>query len=366
MKRIIKLCFMILPLVMLSGCYDRFPQERLSIIIGLGYDLQSKAGGVKFKDVSETFTFKGQDQIEHQVLTGEGDSIYSTQDDLQSKFSRKFILGSELVYLIGEHRAAYGIEDLMDSMMRDVERRRIAAVAVSRQSTEDVYKMNPMVYSTVAEDIYGNLKFSWQENFFSRNIQVSDLLKMYHQEGREIVIPYISVSGEKAHVVGLALFNRDKMITNVDLKEAKLINMLRNNNSSGHLDVKFEEGNKYYEGYFKNKVKVKVSKEDDALKYSIFVKLTGNLKVNTVDEKAITKKEVKEIQKKFSEKIKKELATEIKKIQQVYKIDWLDLGQYAVAKYGRQSDYGSDEAFINAIIDVNVDVKINSIGGKTE
>lgn len=366
MKRIIKLFFIIVPLLMFSGCYDRYPQEKLSIIIGMGYDLESKDGMVKFKDISETFTFKGQDQIEHQVLTGEGNSIYSTQDNLQAKFSRKFILGSELIYLIGENRATYGIEDLMDAMMRDVERRRIAAIAVSSQPPEEVYKLNPQVYSTVAEDIYGNLKLSWEENFFSRDIQISDVLKMYHQEGREIVIPYLQVGDGKAHIEGLALFNEDKMITKVDLKEAKLINMIRNSNSSGHLNVNFEEKNKYYEGYFKNKIKVKVSKEEDVLKYSIFLKLSGNLKVNTIDEKSITKKEVKDIQKKFSIKVKKELEAEVKKVQQVYGIDWLDLGKYAVAKYGRQSNYSSDEAFKNAIIDVNVDVKINSIGGKAE
>lgn len=366
MKRIIKLCFIMVPLLMLSGCYDRHPQERLAIITALGYDMESKGAMVKFKHTAETFTFKGQQQAEHQVLTGEGNSIYGTQDDLRTRYSRKWILGSELIYLIGESRTTYGIKDLLDSMMRDIERRRIAAIAVSEQPTWEVYKLNPQVYSTVGEDLYGTLKFAWQENFFSKDIQISDLLKMYHQEGREIVIPYVQISEGKARIAGLALFDGDKMITKVGLKEAKLINLLRNSNSSSHLSVKFEEQNKYYEGYFTNKLKVKVSKEEDALKYSILVKLAGNLKVDTVDEKSITKKEVKDIQKKFSQEVKKELEDEVKKVQQAYGIDWLDLGKYAVAKYGRKSNYSSNEAFKNAIIDVNVDVKINSIGGKTE
>lgn len=366
MTRIIKLCFIMVPFLMFSGCYDRYPQEKLGIIVGLGYDIEGKNGMVTYRDTSETFTFKGQDQIKHEVLTGVGNSIYSTQDNLQAKFSRKWILGSELIYLIGEERAIYGSKDLIDSIMRDTERRRIAAIAVSKQHAEDVYSIEPQAYSTVGEDIYGSLKFAWQESFFTRDIQVSDFLKMYYQEGRKIVIPYLQVTGDRIEITGLALFDEDKMIEKVDLKEAKLINLLRNSNSNGHLDINFEEKNKYYEGYFTNKLKVKVSKEENVLKYSIFIKLTGNLKVNTVDEKAITKKEVNDIQKKFSQKTETELLDEVKKMQYVYGMDWLDLGQYAVAKYGRQSNYSSDETFKNAIIDVNVDVKINSIGGKVE
>ena len=51
-------------------------------------------------------------------------------------------------------------------------------------------------------------------------------------------------------------------------------------------------------------------------------------------------------------------------MQNQYKTDWLDLGKYAVAKYGRQGNYGSDETFCNAIIDVQVNVKISTIGQK--
>ncbi|MBE6066536.1 MAG: Ger(x)C family spore germination protein [Clostridium lundense] len=366
MKRSIWLCLIIAITFMFSGCYDRYPQERLGIIVGLGYDLENNGIIVRYRDTSETFVFKGQQQIEHEVVTGPGKSIYSTQDELQSKSSRKWIIGSELVYLIGEERAEYGIKDIIDSMMRDADRRRGASVAICKQEAEKLLQLEPKAYSTMSEDIHGTLEFAWEESFFSKDIRISGVLEMYHQEAREILLPYLGIDENRVKVIGLALFDADKMITAVDLGEAKLINLLRNNGTKGHLSVNFPERNTYYEGYFTSNRKVKVSKEEENLKYSINVTLRGNLKVNTVINKAITKKEVKEIQKDFEKVLKKDLEGEIKKVQQSYGVDWLDIGKYAVAKYGRLSDYGSNENFKNAQIDVNVKVKIDSIGGKTE
>ncbi|MBM7870350.1 Ger(x)C family germination protein [Clostridium pascui] len=366
MKRSISLCLIMSLTLLLSGCYDRYPQERLGIIVGLGYDLENDGVMVRYKDTSETFVFRGQQQIDHEVATGPGKSIYSTQDELQSKSSRKWIMGSELVYLIGKERGEYGIKDLIDAMMRDADRRRGASVALCRQSAEQLFQLQPKAYSTMAEDIHGTLEFAWEESFFSKDIRISDVLQMYHQEGREIVIPYLGIDRNRVKVIGLALFNADKMITTVGLGEAKLINLLRNNGTKGHLSVNFPEKNNYYEGYFTTNRKVKVSTEEDNLKYSINLTLRGNLKVNTVINKAITKKEVKEIEKNFEKMLKKDLEGEIKKVQQSHGVDWMDLSKYAVAKYGRLSDYGSNENFKNAQIDVNVKVKIDSIGGKTE
>ena len=50
------------------------------------------------------------------------------------------------------------------------------------------------------------------------------------------------------------------------------------------------------------------------------------------------------------------------KIQEDYKVDCLDLGKYAIAKYGRDNGYDGQEYFINADIEVHVNVKIRSTG----
>lgn len=358
-------CIIIIP-IMLSGCYNMRALEDLGAIIGLGYDIENQGIGYKYRDTSETFNFKGERKIEHEVLSGRSKSIYSTEDELQMKLNKKWVLGTEIVYLIGEQRARYGIKDIIDAQIRNPMRKVIAAIAVSREPAESVYKMNPTSASTMAEQINGILKSIYTSNFFSTSNEVSEALKMYYQEGRKIVIPYMEVQEKRFQVTGLALFKEDKMIEKVSLNEARLINILRNNDGMGYWAVNLPESNDYYEAYFKNKnkIKVKVIKEDTHLKYDIFVNLVGELKVDTVNKKLITKKEVENIEKAFSENMQFELTSEVKKMQKEYAADWIDLGKHAAAKYGRQGNYASDEAFCDAVINVHVSTKISSIGQK--
>lgn len=360
------LSFIIIIPIMFSGCYNMRAQEELGIVIGLGYDIENQGVGYKYRDTLETFTFKGERKIEHEALSGRSKSIYSTVNELQVQFNKKWILGTEIVYLISEERARYGIKDIIDGQIRDPMRRVIAAIAVSGEPARDVYKMNPTSASTMAEQIRGILNFTYVQNFFPTNNEASEALKMYYQEGRKIVIPYMEVKEERFQVAGLALFKEDKMIKKVSLDEARLMNILRNNDGSGYLSINTPESNEYYEAYFKNrnKLKVKVLKEDNHLKYDIFVTLIGDLKVDTIDKKLITKKEVKDIEKAFAEDLQKKLEIELGKMQKEYQTDWIDLGKYAAAKYGRQGNYDSDKAFCNAVINVHVNTKISSIGQK--
>ncbi|WML33875.1 Ger(x)C family spore germination protein [Clostridium sp. OS1-26] len=360
------LSFVIIIPIIFSGCYNMRAQEELGIAIGLGYDIENQGVGYKYRDTLETFTFKGERKIEHEVFSGRSKSIYSTANELQMKSNRKLILGTEIVYLIGEERARYGIKDILDGQIRDPMRRVVASIAVSGEPAKDVYKMNPTSASTMAEQIRGILNFICMDNFFPTNNEVSEVLKMYYQEGRKIVIPYMEAKEKRFQVSGLALFKEDKIIKKVSLDEARLINILRNNDGLGYLAINKPERNEYYEAYFKNKnkLKVKVSKESNHLKYDIFVTLIGDLKVDTIDKNLITKEEVKDIEKVFAEDLQKKLEIELEKMQKEYQTDWIDLGKYAAAKYGRQGNYDSDKAFCDAIIDTHVNVKISTIGQK--
>lgn len=364
MKGIDKLFFiMIIPLIF-SGCYDRKPQEQLGVVVGLGYDVNGKGTTYEYRDTSETFTFKGEKVVEPEVLSGDSNSIYSIQDELQSKYSKKWIAGSEIVYLIGEERGKYGIEDIIEGVTRDTERRRSALIAISKQPAESVFKLKPKTYSTISEDLHGILEFALQHNFFAKEVGIRDFLKMNYQEGRKIAIPYIEIVNNRIQVTGLALFKGDKMVKVAGRQEATLINLFRNNNSYGFISVYFPERNKYYSALLRNKVKIKVAKENERLKYDVLINLDGGLKLDTVDEKLESKSKIKNVEQIFSEKIRKDLIGEAIKMQKQYGTDWLDLGQYAVAKYGRESKYGSDKVFKDSKIDIHVNVNINSVGQK--
>ncbi len=205
---------------------------------------------------------------------------------------------------------------------------------------------------------------------------------MYYQEGRKIYLPYIELINEKPQITGVALFNKDKMVIKTPIKETKSLNLLRSDHGKGYLHISAENDLeffdldsfadyssiishsplKYLDIYGDSKRKVKVSMVDNRLKYDITVSLTGDIVVNTIIQQSLDKNTIHLIENVLTKKLEKELKDEIIKIQKIYQEDFLDLGKYAVAKYGRQSKYGSKEYFVNAIIDINVSFTINSVG----
>ena len=343
--------------IAICGCYGRYPQEKLGITIGIGYDI-NKAPTIQYIDTIETILVSPNKEIKHETVSGKANTIYTTQYENQAKYSKHWILGTEMAYVVGEERARSGIKDLMDAFMKDYLRKQTAVIVVSKEPAKDILNLNPTTTTTIAEYIYDLSDFMYIENFFPRKIILPDLLTMYYQEGRNIVLPYVKISEKNVELSGLALFKEDKLIRTTSLEEARLINLLRNKNSKGTIGVNSTDTNEYFDFNCLHKLKVKVSKENDHLKYDIFVNLSGDIKLDTMHKGSLSSN-VSDVEKQVSEKVEKDLKREVEIMQNVYGVDWLDIGKYAVAKYGRTSGYGSDEAFRNAKIDVHVKTKVN-------
>jgi Ger(x)C family germination protein len=359
------LVFALTPLF-LCGCYKGFvPVENLNIIVGIGNDID-REGSSPYSSTMESLVFKGESQITSHTNTGNGFTLYTTQSNRQTQSNKEWLLAAEVVYLVSEDRAKLGIKDLMDALLRDVKRNEKAFIAISKEPVKDLFSLKPHISSSISEEIEGILEFSHSANFFKENSDIINLLLMNNQQGRKIVIPYIEVKNDEIQVTGLALFKEEKMIKSVSLEEASLINLLRSNGESGYLSLLSNNEQEYIDFSGRGNVKIKASKEGELLKYDIFVTLKGALTINSLIDKDKSLSDKKKIGQLFSEKLEKQLSGEIWKMQNEYKTDWIDLGKYAVAKFGRDSGYESDENFSKAKIDVHVNTKVLSTGRKVD
>ncbi|MCY6370161.1 Ger(x)C family spore germination protein [Clostridium ganghwense] len=353
-----------IPLVF-SGCFGYEPIEKLGIVVGIGNDSYEEKKS-QYSSTFEILVFKGNNEIDSVALEGKSNTIYTTINERQVKENKFLVTGAEQVYLFSEERARAGVKDVLDAFIRDFMRNEKSFVAVSKQSTKEVFSLKTPFAISTSENLHGLLEFAHNANFFSPHINLLRFMRMYTQEGRDIVVPYIQIKENIPQITGLALFKGDKMIVKVSLEEASLINLLRSSDGKGFLSVTSKKPEEYIDFNGKNKRKVKVSKENGNLKYDIFVNLNGYLTVNSLVEQNKTLAEPEKVGKIFAEQLETALNNEISKIKNNYKIDCLDLGKYAVAKYGRGKGYGSDESFCNAKIDVHVNVKVNSSGRKVD
>lgn len=364
-KYTLTIIFALTPLF-LCGCYGGIvPVENLNIIVGIGNDID-REGTYPYSTTMESLVFKGNSQITSHANTGKGFTLYTTQNNRQTQSTKELLLADEVVYLISEARARLGIKDLMDAFLRDNKRNEKAFIAISKEPVNDLFSLKSKLSSSISEEIEGILKFSHTANFFHDSSDIINLLLMNNQQGRKIVLPYIEMKDNEIQVTGLASFKEEKMVKYIPLEEASLINLLRSDGEYGYLSVLSNNEEEYIDFSGNGNVKVKASKEKQLLKYDIFVTLNGILTVNSLIQKDNSLSDKNKIGQLFSKKLEKELSREIGKMQTEYKTDWIDLGKYAVATFGRDSGYESDENFSKAKIDVHVNTKVISTGRKVD
>ena len=290
----------LIPLILmffLSSCYDRDPIEKLTLVSGAGYDVI----GTEYVNSIEYLIFKGNKVVNREVMNSSGETLYESRNRFSLKSSKEYLMGNIRIYVIGENRAREGIKDLIDVFIRDYERRLTPVLVLCEGSADKILKLTPRSSNTMAEVLEGLLETSANSYFFNHKAQLKDIIYMYFQEGRRMIIPCLRQVGDRIEVSGFGVFEDDKLVHIVALKEAFYANILRNDKAVSSISKIPVTKNEYVSLYSKSKRRVKVTKERDKLKYNIEVQIKGDIKIDSEHDKIDEPKlNVKEIEEQFS------------------------------------------------------------------
>ena len=347
-------------LVLLCGCENMESIEDLAILSGFGYDIEKKD---KTKSViAIEFISTGKEkEVGTDYFVGKGNSIYGALENYKAKQDKPFTYGSELVYLISEEKAKSGLEDISYDLLSFPNVNITARTLICEGKCKDYFALK-LESGSASEKLSKQIEFANEKYFFTKNYTVKDFLCMYHQQGRSLYLPYVEIIDKNPQLTGVAIFKDNKFFKKIPIEEAKLMNILRNSGGKGIITVRSDNFLKYLELEGSSKLDINVSSTNDTLKYDIIVSVSGDLRVDTLESNELTKKQILKLAKILEDKLKKDLNNEVDKIQDVYGFDCLDLSKYAIAEYGTDSGFDSDECFRNAKINIDVKVKINSTG----
>ncbi|OAA94125.1 Ger(x)C family spore germination protein [Clostridium coskatii] len=343
--------------------------ENLQIPVGVGADIEKTSSYTTYIVPILMHSFESGNKIVSNVLTGKGSTVGRTRENRQLKSSKKFLLGINRIYIFSEEASRNGIKNFIDIILNNANTNDRAFSVVCKGKVEDIFKYNVKGYASSAEYIYEMVKNSNQFNFFPSQYTIMDIIVRIDAEGRNTLLPYIEITGDKnsgggnlIKTTGVAIFNKDKMIAKTDVKEAKIINLLKESNVKGILTLQ-QNSKKYTDFYATSKRKVKCYKENG--KYNFIINL--DLKGTVIDNELYNNmykdlKETKEFEQSMESSVKEMCDNTINKIKSQYKVDVLDLGRVAAAKYGRETGTDWNEVISNSNIQVNVKVKVDSQG----
>jgi Ger(x)C family germination protein len=352
-------------LLFISYIYDTNmkPVENLEIISGAGYDiLEKRDGKITYSIPLSTYVFESDGKITREMKTGIGTTIAQTRGDRQRKSDKKFLLGLEKVYVISEDYARLGIRSLLDILFSNPQVNDSGAVIICKGRAEDLLTYEIKGYSSSADYLEGMINSAQGFNFFPNSYTLMDVFIRVDSEGRRSIIPYIELKQNGPEVTGLALFSRDKMVDLIDMSQARILNLLRENKGSGSIQLQKDDKN-YVDYYSTATRKVKVSREGERYSFDIDLLLEGGITSiegfpSVIDDPYLKK----QLEEDFAYNIKIKCDEFIIKMKSEYRLDLLDLGRLAAAKYGRHENKDWDKIVSSSDIKVNVKVKIEKEG----
>lgn len=294
--------------------------------------------------------------------TGTAGTIAETRENRQVFSNKRLILGIERMVILSEDFSKFGIHHIIHTMFGNPLINDTGLVSVCKGKPEDILSFQVEGYPSSADYITSMLESSTKFNFFSDNYKFMDLYVRTESEGRSLVLPYVELKGDKLQMTGMALFKKDKMVKKLDLAESKTLNMLRENKVKGVLKLQ-EDSKKYLTYYAKTKRKVRCEKKEDKYTFFIDLSLNGDIVENHLYNDIRENEEtMKKFEKEMSEYVERISNNFIEEMQNNYKVDCLELGRVAAAKYGRHKDIDWDEIASNADIKVNIKVKVDKMG----
>lgn len=344
--------------------------EDLDISIGIGYDLlQNSQGDVEYHIpinsiiYGQTTTEDGKgSENSSEIHEGNASTIGKTREDRQRRIDKKLFLGTQRVYLINEEVAKFGVEPMMDVLFRNPVLNDNGVVLICKNKTDDYLSYNIEGYDSPVEFIDSMVKNSVNYNFFSKDYTLKKVYLTMDAEGRTVVQPYIELREQGFEITGLAIFNKDKLAQVVDINEGRILNLLRENNVRGMVTLQNSE-KEYVNFTARSKRKVKCYKEEDKFKFIIELNLKGEIVSNKLYKNLSENPEqIKEFEKDMAEKVQQQCKEFIGKMQNIYKLDCLELGKIAVTRQGRGTGVDWNEVISNSNIEVKVKVRIDKVG----
>ncbi|MCB2352833.1 Ger(x)C family spore germination protein [Clostridium estertheticum] len=343
---------------------NRVPIEDVAVISGIGYDIE-----IKNKDIIEysvpisTNVYKRSGMQVSVLFKEKGINLGEVIQKRQEKMDKKFIQGNERVVLISEDYARYGLKTMIDDRFRNSETNDKAYMAVCNGKTEDYLNYKVKGYSSSSTYLGGLIDAAVNYNFFSDDDKLIDAYVRIGAEGRCLVLPYLEMTEDGIQIIGAAIFKEDKMISVTDIKNNKILNLLKNDNSKGIISLQ-KSPKEYIDFDAKSRRgKVKCYKQGDKYNFIIDLTLTGTVINNEMYSNMLRDIEKKkEFEKDMAKDIVKQCDSFVKTMKKDYKVDCISLGREAAAKYGRQKGIDWNEVVLGADIKVNVKVKVDLQG----
>lgn len=336
--------------------------EKMDINSGIGVDMINSGKESQYMISISPYTFNDKNKNHSMIMSGKSNTATDTRASRQMQSNHKFIAALQKVVILGEDMGRFGIENSTDLLFSNQFMNDMSWLVVCKGKAMDTLQYKVDDFPSSADYIDGLIDNADEMNFFTDNYKIMDMYVRVDAEGRNLVLPYIEVKDRKIEITGLALFKGYKMVKEIDIAEAKLLNLLRENKARGILEMQ-ENVEHYLSLYGESKRKVTCKKSGSNYKFTINITYNGDVVANSLIKDLDKKPQIiSKLEKDLAKQTEKQCEGFIERMQKEYKVDCLELGRVACAKYGRDSGVDWNEIISKSDIEVKVKIKVTGFG----
>ncbi|QNG59456.1 Ger(x)C family spore germination protein [Bacillus sp. PAMC26568] len=312
--RLGKVTWIILSAVFISGCIPSSKiLEEVQLIQALGYDYVSDED---FEvTAGSTYTPPGvQSEPQNVSFSAVGSTSKQTRQELQAQSPRPIEIGRVGVIIFDQEMARNGIANLIDNIQRDPNIGRDISLVVSQGKSKDILSEKNAQDESVSQYVINIIKQNMERSI--PEINLHHFLFQYRGIGLDPFMPLIEKKEDILEVTGVALFDEDKLIDTIDLKEGYILKILYEKIRKGIFEVDLKKDKHVSIQNLSSNTKYKPEKRGS--EYKIKVSITMDGRVMEGGELDLTKKKnIEKIEKKAEKMLESEALDLLGKLQKL-------------------------------------------------
>ncbi|MGP4106531.1 Ger(x)C family spore germination protein [Virgibacillus sp. L01] len=354
----------------LTGCVQPKSIEDLGIINTRGVDLLADN---KIETTLVIYKFDSQNQELSAIVSGEGNTIKGARKNANYKTSFQLTPGQIRVEMFGKEVAEKGLLSFVDTQIRDARVSDTMFLAVSDTTAKDVITQGKEGASVhIGKYLYELIEQSIQDNIIPR-VTLQDFLHIYYDKGKDPYLPILSTKTESPTLSAIALFQDDKYVGQVPLRNALLLNVFTKTIENATLEAQLPM--EPFKQYMK---KSKQDESDDEKFYILMKVLKGNSKTKMTSQQNLKFKteitfnvmaqEISEeidlknpkVKKRFEKEMEKDFKQQFEQLlKQLQELNSDPLGYGTIYRVNKPGGKLTDEEWHNKFPDISVDFKID-------
>jgi Ger(x)C family germination protein len=370
-KPVVKIISYFLLISLLSGCLGGREVNDLEIVIGMGLDSTENPDSIlltaQVVDVSQLGLSggSGKDSKAYWNVSTSASTIFEAIRQVTHKTGNRLFVSHCKIFVYGRELAEEGLYKHFDFVLRAMEMRLTTLILIADDKASDVLDAKPQTEELPAMNIDKLVKsYGYTSHLYAMTLK--DFASRLISKTKSPMAPIIRVIEEgdekDIYITGLAIFNGDKMVGELNMDETRGLLWVINEVESGVLLVPTPEGTGtavFEIGSAKGKVKPEIT-EDGRVIMHIDIKLNASLSEQTSTEKLADPQKFEILQDGMSEVVTQEIMAAYEKSVKTSS-DIFGFGDLVQKRYKKRWDEYKDiwdEVYKTIELDINVKSKI--------